>query len=333
MRTGLALTLATADRIGAAMATFTETEITPLFVVVPAPDAIGPRAAAVAVAAASSVVPAPDAMDPHAAALAAASVKMEEFRRNMLDYTEKMTSLGLIPSRPPPKRWFPGLAGWFSRLARLWRLFLVRINPNFIRIRPNQPMDFEDIDILQRRGLPGCFEKLAMDRQLVKDCLDHYNREHPGNDYEPVLGNVSRNSHLHNGICWTHGNFVARKKGSGVFSFLAAPRSVFFYELAYMNGFRGVVTCTPVEEPAYSVLGYPLWWATRTSGKLDSFCKTCYCRFGIPRPGVQKIFACGHNNMAEICEMCYCRSHALHPDPGEFAFGYHHPYHPYPNKH
>ncbi|CAD6209530.1 unnamed protein product [Miscanthus lutarioriparius] len=230
------------------MATFTETEITPLFVVVPAPDAIGPRAAAaaVAVAAASSVVPAPDAMDPHAAALAAASVKMEEFRRNMLDYTEKMTSLGLIPSRPPPKRWFPGLAGWFSRLARLWRLFLVRINPNFIRIRPNQPMDFEDIDILQRRGLPGCFEKLAMDRQLVKDCLDHYNREHPGNDYEPVLGNVSRNPHLHNGICWTHGNFVARKKGSGVFSFLTAPRSVFFYELAYMNGFRGVVTCTPV---------------------------------------------------------------------------------------
>jgi hypothetical protein len=86
-RTGLAITLATADRIGAAMATFTET----------------------------------DAMDPRAAAIAAASVKMEEFRRNMLDYTETMTSLGLIPSRPPPKRWFP-------RLARLWRLFLVRIN-------------------------------------------------------------------------------------------------------------------------------------------------------------------------------------------------------------
>ncbi|KAG0552797.1 hypothetical protein BDA96_01G538300 [Sorghum bicolor] len=287
-----------------------------------------------ATAAASSVVPAPDAKDPHAAAaLAAASVKMEEFRRNMIDYTEKMTSLGLIPSRPPPKRWFSGLAGCFSRLARLWRLFLVRLNPNFIRISPNQPMDFEDIDILQRQGWPGCFETLAIDRQLVKDCLDLYNRQHPGNEYEPVLGNASRNPHLHNGICWTHGNFVARKKGSGVFSFLTAPRSVFFYELAYMNSFHGVVTCTPVEEPAYSVLGYPLWWARRTSGKLDSFCKTCYCRFGIPRPGVQKIFACGHNNMAEVCEMCYCRSDALHPDPGEFAFGYHHPYRPYPNKH
>jgi len=74
-----------------------------------------------------------------------------------------------------------------------------------------------------------------------------------GNDYEPVLGNVSRNPHLHNGICWTHGNFVARKKGSGVFSFLTAPRSVFFYELAYMNGFRGVVTCTPVGMVYFSI--------------------------------------------------------------------------------
>jgi hypothetical protein len=64
-------------------------------------------------------------------------------RRNMLEYTEAMTRLGLIPSRPPPKRWFP-------RLARLWRLFLVRIHPSSIRFRPNQILDFEDIEILQR---------------------------------------------------------------------------------------------------------------------------------------------------------------------------------------
>jgi hypothetical protein len=131
-RTGLAITLATADRIGAAMATFTETETetetTPLFVVVPPPDAMDRRAAAVAVSAASSVVPPPDAMDPRAAAIAAASVKVEEFRRSMLEFTETMTSLGVRPSRPPPKRWFPGLARCFRRLARLWRLFLVRIN-------------------------------------------------------------------------------------------------------------------------------------------------------------------------------------------------------------
>ncbi|KAF8662559.1 hypothetical protein HU200_056157 [Digitaria exilis] len=220
-----------------------------------------------------------------------------------------MISRGLIPSRrPPPKRWwFQRLAGWFPRLAQLWRLSKVAI-------------------ARRRRG------EIALDRQLVKECLDYYNRQHPGNEYEPLLGNVIQNPHLHNGICWVHGTFVARKKGSGFFSFLIAPRSVFFFELAYMDGFEGVVTCTTVEEPAYSVLGYPLWWATRTSGRLDSFCKTCYCRFGIPRPGVQKISACGHNNMAKVCEMCYCRSHTLHPAPGEFAFGYHHPYHPYPKR-
>ncbi|KAG0527430.1 hypothetical protein BDA96_06G232800 [Sorghum bicolor] len=228
-------------------------------------------------AAASSVVPAPDAnaMDPRAAAKAAASAKVEEFRRSMLEFTETMTKLGVRPSRPPPKRWFPGLAGWFRRLARLWRLFLA---------------------LITRRELPGCSE----DRKLVKDCLDHYNRQHPGNEYEPVFGIVTHNPHMHNGICWIHGNFVVRKKGSGVFSFLTAPRAVFFFELAYMHGFKGVVTCTTVEEPAYSVLGYPLWRATRTSGIVDSFCKTCYCRFGIPRPGVQKISACGHNNVAEV---------------------------------
>nr|CAB3480310.1 unnamed protein product [Digitaria exilis] len=180
-----------------------------------------PRAAVVA--AASSAVPAPDAMDPRAAAAAEASVKMEESLRNMVELKEKMISRGLIPSRrPPPKRWwFQRLAGWFPRLAQLWRL--------------------SKVAIARRRG------EIALDRQLVKECLDYYNRQHPGNEYEPLLGNVIQNPHLHNGICWVHGTFVARKKGSGFFSFLIAPRSVFFFELAYMDGFEGVVTCTTVE--------------------------------------------------------------------------------------
>jgi hypothetical protein len=41
----------------------------------------------------------------------------------------------------------------------------------------------------------------------------------------------------------------------------------------------------------------------------------------------------GHKNVEKVCEMCYLRSRVLHPPPGEFAFGYHHPYHPYPSKH
>lgn len=89
----------------------------------------GVRTALVGFAAASSVVPAPDVMDPRAAAFAAASVRIEEFRRNVLELNEKMASRGLIPSqRPPSKRWFPRLAGWltgcFLRLARLCRLLL-----------------------------------------------------------------------------------------------------------------------------------------------------------------------------------------------------------------
>lgn len=68
---------------------------------------------------------------------------------------------------------------------------------------------------------------------------------------------------------------------------------------------------------------------------VDSICKTCYCCFDVPlpRPGMQKTFTCGHNNVDKVCEMCYRRSHVLHPSPGEFAFDYHHPYHTYPTKH
>ena len=67
-----------------------------------------------------------------------------------------------------------------------------------------------------------------------------------GKAYEPAPGKVYRNAHFHNGICWTHGNFVARKKRSGYFSFLPAPRTLFFFELAHGEGLEGVVTCTPL---------------------------------------------------------------------------------------
>jgi hypothetical protein len=105
-------------------------------------------------------------------------------------------------------------------------------------------------------------------------------------------------------------------------------------------------------DEAYSVLGFPLWRSTRCSGKcmppspplcciaqlphpnlfpgflcfaVDSVCKTCHWRFNAPHPDIRKIFACGHNNVDKVCEMCYLGSDVLHPYPGEFTFGYHDP--------
>ena len=51
-------------------------------------------------------------------------------------------------------------------------------------------------------------------------------------------GKVYRNAHFHNGICWTHGNFVARKKRCGWFSFLPAPRTLFFLRACSYKWFR-----------------------------------------------------------------------------------------------
>jgi len=67
-----------------------------------------------------------------------------------------------------------------------------------------------------------------------------------GNEYEPAPGKVNRNPHFYQGVCWVHGNFVARKKRSGWLSFLPAPRTLFFFELAHGKDFDGVVTCTPL---------------------------------------------------------------------------------------
>ena len=65
-----------------------------------------------------------------------------------------------------------------------------------------------------------------------------------GNEYEPAPGKVYRHSYYHNGVCWSHGNFVARKKRTGWLSFLPAARTLFFFELAGTKDFNGIVTCS-----------------------------------------------------------------------------------------
>uniref|UniRef100_A0A0D9VNC0 Uncharacterized protein n=1 Tax=Leersia perrieri TaxID=77586 RepID=A0A0D9VNC0_9ORYZ len=80
-----------------------------------------------------------------------------------------------------------------------------------------------------------------------------------------------------------------------------------------------------VDEPvteAYSIMGFPLWWSTRRSGRLDCLCKTCYHQFDLPHPFIRKTFACGHDKVERVCEMCYFSSEVLHPFPGEFTYGY-----------
>ncbi|CAN6235756.1 unnamed protein product [Urochloa humidicola] len=219
------------------------------------------------------------------------------------------------PLVPRPAR------GWWRRLFS--SLFCI---PDPEPIHVGQPLNAEQLKALDKQmfrcAKTGFYRRPAMNHQLVMECLLHYNSMYPGNDYEPAPGEVIRYYHMHNGICWTHGNFVACQKRSGCFSFLPAPRTLFFFELVRKDGLDGVVTCTPLDEPvteAYTVLGFPIWWSTRRSGRLDSVCKTCYRRFDdVPHPAM----GCGHNNVEAVCKMCYLDSHVLHPYPGEFAFGY-----------
>ncbi|XP_021309407.1 uncharacterized protein LOC8059521 [Sorghum bicolor] len=140
-------------------------------------------------------------------------------------------------------------------------------------------------------------------------------------EYEPAPGEVTKHLRAHSIGVWTHGNFVARRKRSGCFSFLPAPRTLFFFELNRTSDFYGVVTCTPLDEPVtegYSVLGFPIWWGSRRDGRSDCICKTCYRRFD----SEHETPACGHGKAERICEMCYHSSAVLHPFPGEFAYGY-----------
>ncbi|PUZ51458.1 hypothetical protein GQ55_6G188600 [Panicum hallii var. hallii] len=197
----------------------------------------------------------------------------------------------MLLSPPPP----PAKQSLLSRLARLWRRCFVRFDPYSIPF--DQPLSKEQMEMLARHRRPGYFKRLAMDRELTMDCLHHYNLNHPGN--EPAPGKVYRNPHFHNGSCWNHGNFVAPKKRSGWFSFLPAPRTLFFFELADTNDFDGVVTCTPLVSLIYNT---PISVCTRWK-KIVTI--TCYSRFDVPHPGIQKIFACGHKHVKEVCEMCY----------------------------
>uniref|UniRef100_A0A0D9VNB8 DUF3615 domain-containing protein n=1 Tax=Leersia perrieri TaxID=77586 RepID=A0A0D9VNB8_9ORYZ len=183
----------------------------------------------------------------------------------------------------------------------------------------------QEKDTIRRYMQPGRFQRLAMDRKFVLQCLKHYNAMHPDDEYEPAPGKVTKHFDRDNGITWTHGNFVARRKRTGCFSILPAPRILFFFELMSSSGFEGVVTCTPLDEAvteAYSIMGFPLWWSSRRSGRLDGLCKTCFRHFNLPHPFIRKTFACGHNQVERVCEMCYFSSEVLHPFPGEFAYGY-----------
>uniref|UniRef100_A0A0D9VNC2 DUF3615 domain-containing protein n=1 Tax=Leersia perrieri TaxID=77586 RepID=A0A0D9VNC2_9ORYZ len=107
----------------------------------------------------------------------------------------------------------------------------------------------EERDRIHRYMLPGRFERLAMDRNFVLECLQHYNSMHPDDEYEPAPGKVTKHTERDNGIAWTHGNFVARRKRTGCFSILPAPRILFFFEHISSGVFRGIVTCTPLGRP------------------------------------------------------------------------------------
>ncbi|CAL5083751.1 unnamed protein product [Urochloa decumbens] len=172
----------------------------------------------------------------------------------------------------------------------------------------------------RRATQPGHFKRLAKDRGFVTECLQYYNYMHPNAEYEPAPGKVIKFVTWRNGTRWTHGNFVARRKRSGCFSFLPAPRTLFFFELMHSPDFTGVVTCTPLDEPVtegYSILGFPIWWGTRRNGNSDVFCKTCYRHFEFPHRLTSGTLACGHENAEGLCQMCDCRSCVLHPFPDQ----------------
>jgi hypothetical protein len=67
-------------------------------------------------------------------------------------------------------------------------------------------------------------------------------------EYEPAPGAVIRCREYNGSLLWSHGNFVARRKRSGCFSFLPAPRTLFFFELLDRDakGAVEVITCVPI---------------------------------------------------------------------------------------
>ncbi|KAI5010885.1 hypothetical protein ZWY2020_013022 [Hordeum vulgare] len=149
-----------------------------------------------------------------------------------------------------------------------------------------------------------------------------------GDEYEPATGKVTRWGKLDNYGFWTHGNFVARRKRSGCFSFLPAPRTLFFFELIDRGDDDEVLTCIPLDEPvteAYIFLGIPLGRGTRRNGASDCVCKTCYRRFHVPHVGLMRKCGCQDSKVERVCEMCYLDAKVLHqrvpfwPSPTELC--------------
>lgn len=86
---------------------------------------------------------APDAKGPRAAA-AALSTEVEARIRAMRAAAAEERKKMLLP-RPRPRR---PAAGLFPRLARLWRRFFVRFDPDSIPVA--RPLDDEQIEMLER---------------------------------------------------------------------------------------------------------------------------------------------------------------------------------------
>uniref|UniRef100_A0A0E0L4T6 Uncharacterized protein n=1 Tax=Oryza punctata TaxID=4537 RepID=A0A0E0L4T6_ORYPU len=48
--------------------------------------------------------------------------------------------------------------------------------------------------------------------RLARECLDHYNALHPGDEHDLAPGDVTLSIAPCNSTTWTHGNFVARRR-------------------------------------------------------------------------------------------------------------------------
>ncbi|KAL6648962.1 hypothetical protein ACP70R_013186 [Stipagrostis hirtigluma subsp. patula] len=155
-------------------------------------------------------------------------------------------------AKPPkarrPRRTRPAASsrrscGWPSLFA-----FFAREEPDPIPV--GKPLNAQQLKQLReerfRATRLGHFEQLAIHRQFVLKCLKYYNSMHPSDEYEPAPGEVIKYFGSRDGIPVTHGNFVARRKRSGCFSFLPAPRTLFFVELMWKDGRERVVKCTPL---------------------------------------------------------------------------------------
>uniref|UniRef100_A0ACD5UX02 Uncharacterized protein n=1 Tax=Avena sativa TaxID=4498 RepID=A0ACD5UX02_AVESA len=164
----------------------------------------------------------------------------------------------------------------------------------------------------------------ALNDKIVLPCLEWHNSKHPDDEYESAPGVVTRYTTYRDNIVWSHGNFVARRKHSGFFSFLPAPRTLFFFELRRANGVVEVTACIPIDETvteAYTFLGFPLGWGTRRNGQADCVCKTCYRRFHVPHFGLKRTCTCEDSKVESVCKMCYLHNNTLHPIRGGFVFG------------